>query len=365
MWVSKGLERALTTQNITAGFRTTGIFSLNKEAVDAYMGPAQQFGSGHRNIDEGGGSGGTGGSNAAAQVRTRSGDGPESERTLQPGDCESDTSSSGTSDRVLQELRGDMVPTSQPMPVHHFVVGTAGAKSAPDTDSDHSTASLTQQTAALGEDPVAPPLPPPIASLLALPGVAVAPSCKVRNSQEPLVDYSRSLLLTSDDYIAAMEEKSRRREEARVQAEIHREQAQQRRQEKEEEKMQKNLDKAEQEAHKESRLAFKARWSKDAIRQTGESMQDLVKNPPPPAPGDYIVPYLGNLPPLCKNNMALRLAKRRAQKFKTGDPYDLPNGTPPPGFIVRIPTTSMHRSLSPHPPSRSPCPRPVVPTSAQ
>ena len=61
----------------------------------------------------------------------------------------------------------------------------------------------------------------------------------------------------------------------------------------------------------------------------GERMQQLVKNPPPPAPGDYIAPYLGIISPICKNDMALRLAKWRAQKFNTGDPHDLPNGTPP------------------------------------
>ena len=82
MWVSKVLERAFTTRNITAGFRTTGIFPLNKEVVDAHMGPARQFGSGHRSVDEGGGSGGMGGSNAEAQVLTASGDGPESDQTL-------------------------------------------------------------------------------------------------------------------------------------------------------------------------------------------------------------------------------------------------------------------------------------------
>ena len=61
MWVSKALERALTTRNITAGFYTTGIFPLNMEAMDAHMGPARQFRSGHGSIDEGGGLGGTGG----------------------------------------------------------------------------------------------------------------------------------------------------------------------------------------------------------------------------------------------------------------------------------------------------------------
>ena len=69
--------------------------------------------------------------------------------------------------------------------------------------------------------------------------------------------------------------------------------------------MRKNLERGEREVHKELRLTFKARLSKEAIRQAGERMQDLVKNPPLPAPGDYIAPYLGILPLVCKNNMAL------------------------------------------------------------
>ena len=156
-------------------------------------------------------------------MHTPSGDGPESDRTLQSSDCHNDSSSSGTSDRVVQKLRGNLVPTSQPMPVQHFFVGTAGAESALDSDSNHSSSSLIVQTTALGEEPAAPPLPPPIALLLALPEVVVAPSRKLCGSHEPLMDYSHCLLLTSDDYIAAMEEKSRCCEEARVQIQIRRE----------------------------------------------------------------------------------------------------------------------------------------------
>ena len=37
MWVSKALERALTTRNITAGFHSTGIYLLNCEAMNAHM----------------------------------------------------------------------------------------------------------------------------------------------------------------------------------------------------------------------------------------------------------------------------------------------------------------------------------------
>ena len=98
---------------------------------------------------------------------------------------------------------------------------------------------------------------------------------------------------------------------------------------KEQERARKEKERAQREVEKESRIAFKARWTKEAIRQAGERLQDLVKNPPPRAPGDYIAPYLGNLPSICKSNMALQLAKRRAQKFNSGDPHHLPNGTPP------------------------------------
>ena len=100
--------------------------------------------------------------------------------------------------------------------------------------------------------------------------------------------------------MVAIEEKGRRREEARLQTKVRREQAQQRRIVKDLEKARKEKERGQQEVEKESRMAFKARWTKDAIRQVGERLQDLVKNPPPRAPSDYIAPYLGNLPPICK-----------------------------------------------------------------
>ena len=225
------------------------------------------------------------GSNGKGAVQTLSGDDTNIDRSLQDGKCRSDNNSSGTYDRVVQELCGDLVPESQPMPVQHFYVGTASANAA-DSDSDGSNSNQSVQTTPIAEDPRAPPVTPAIAALLALPKIAVAPSRKRAGSQEALVDYLRSLLLTSEEYITAMEEKSCRCEEARVQTQIRREQAQHRRREKEEEKVLKNLERVEREAQKESHVAFKARWSKEVICQVGERMQDLVKNPPPLAPGD-------------------------------------------------------------------------------
>ena len=174
-----------------------------------------------------------------------------------------------------------------------------------ETDSDGTTSEHSLQAAATTEDPDPPAVTRTISELLALPEVTVAPSRRRAAPQEALVDYSQSLLMTSEDYVAAMAKKARRREEARVQSDLRRDQAQARRRHKEEEKLRKNAERANREAQKEARLAFKARWTKEAIRQAGERMQQLVKNPPLPAPGDYIAPYLGNLSRIYKHNMAL------------------------------------------------------------
>ena len=40
MWISAGLQRALTSANIKAGFFSTGIWPLDAHAVDRYLGPS-------------------------------------------------------------------------------------------------------------------------------------------------------------------------------------------------------------------------------------------------------------------------------------------------------------------------------------
>jgi hypothetical protein len=42
-WVSSALEKALTEKNITSGFRTTDIFPLNPQAMDDKMGPSEFY----------------------------------------------------------------------------------------------------------------------------------------------------------------------------------------------------------------------------------------------------------------------------------------------------------------------------------
>ena len=43
MWVSGGLQRALTPENIKAGFRATCIWPLDPHVVDQHLGPGRPF----------------------------------------------------------------------------------------------------------------------------------------------------------------------------------------------------------------------------------------------------------------------------------------------------------------------------------
>jgi hypothetical protein len=52
-WVSLGLKRALSNDNIRQGFKAIGILPLNKEVVDRWMGPSEPFGKGRPSGESG------------------------------------------------------------------------------------------------------------------------------------------------------------------------------------------------------------------------------------------------------------------------------------------------------------------------
>ena len=54
MWMSEALEKALTERNIKAGFLATGIYPLNKNAVNTYIGPTRPFPRLHADMHKGG-----------------------------------------------------------------------------------------------------------------------------------------------------------------------------------------------------------------------------------------------------------------------------------------------------------------------
>ena len=152
-----------------------------------------------------------------------------------------------------------------------------------------------------------------VSSLLDLPVLPTAPRCRHR---EALVDYSKSILLTSEQYIETMELKAKKREEALVEAARRREETSNRRAARVLEKERKDKEKAQKAAEARTKENLCQQWTTEAIREVGERLQYLIKNPRPfPPPGSRIAPFCGILPAICKENMARRLAKRRCIKF--------------------------------------------------
>ena len=113
--------------------------------------------------------------------------------------------------------------------MQHYYVGTTSADTT-ESQSDTDALQASQHGKVIAKEPKPRPVIPAIAALLALSEITVAPSGRRAGLQDALVDYSRSLLLTSKEYVIAMEEKACRREEARLESQLQREQVQKHRQ---------------------------------------------------------------------------------------------------------------------------------------
>ena len=68
------------------------------------------------------------------------------------GDSGTESISSGTSNAILQQLCGDLIPQSQSHPLQHYYVGTPPHNGA-ETDSDGTTSEHSLQAAATTNDP--------------------------------------------------------------------------------------------------------------------------------------------------------------------------------------------------------------------
>jgi hypothetical protein len=125
---------------------------------------------------------------------------------------------------------------------------------------------------------------------LQLPEVAV-PEHRRKTREEPLIDYSKSIMLTSNDYLYSMEVKAARKEKARQEAEQRKLDAEKQKDARAVEKVQKQAERAERE--KQAREVFKQKWSADSVREAGERLQWLVKNTFSPLPNPRIAPIYG------------------------------------------------------------------------
>lgn len=187
-----------------------------------------------------------------------------------------------------------------------------GSSSAPPPRS----AACSAATVLVSSPPPLEPAPPTaggIERFLQLPEIPVQPRRR-RSQEQPLVDYSKNILVTSEEYLQAMELKAERKEQARKEAEHRKLEGEKKKEARVLEKHRKEEEKIQRARDARAREAFAQKWTTKAIREAGERLQWLVKNAPPQASGVEDRRFYGMLPRVCKENMARRLAIRRAAK---------------------------------------------------
>ena len=163
----------MTPANIQKGFIATGIWPLNREAMDDKMGPSEVF------------------VNA-----------PDMANEEEVGD------------EHVEEVLGERVPQTQRDGIQYMVALK---------DDEEDTMQGVHEGVEMGEqdtdgvctvsqelDGVDPNATLRLTSILALPQTVSIPR---RNRGTPFIDYSKSIIMTSDEYIAALEQKQERREE--------------------------------------------------------------------------------------------------------------------------------------------------------
>jgi hypothetical protein len=135
------------------------------------------------------------------------------------------------------------------------------------------------------------------------------------------VDYTRSIIMTSVEYVQAVEAKAARKEAMQHQKEQRREEADRTRGKRVEEKKQAEMLKVEKREERATRKAFNDRWSRAAVAKAGKELHRIIKSGAPPPPGSYTGKFLWFCPEICRSNQAVVIACRRVRKVgKVPDP---------------------------------------------
>jgi hypothetical protein len=157
---------------------------------------------------------------------------------------------------------------------------------------------------------------------LRLPQQEVRPP-RVRN--EPLIDYSKSHILTSEQYVEsakAIAEKVAQAKDATVEK---KKETTLKAAKKVEEKLQKAEENIQKEKDKEAKKIFKEKWTPTAISEAGEKLQRLMKEG---CPTIIHIPYFGMCPEQCKTNQQVAMSKLKAKRAFIKDKIPIPSFPP-------------------------------------
>jgi hypothetical protein len=264
-WTSKALKRALTEANIEAGFCKIGIYPLNPSAMDSSMGPSSVY------------------SKAPS----------EGEGSLVP----SQESPEAPTPVSIQEVLLEEPPL--PCTYEQYVVhlgDSEGEGNQPHPVGEEVAATPQDQRVGGGQGG--------ISGLLTLPTLLV---CRSRPATaEPFVDFSKSILLTSDAYLSRMEHMSAQRTDAAKAKDVRKVAIEECKRKCEEDRLVQMQKKQEREQERSDRAREKAYWAEIAHRGWGNDLQARMKSSIPPPPSAYRGVYVGSVPGWCISNQRRR-----------------------------------------------------------
>ena len=177
--------------------------------------------------------------------------------------------------------------------------------------------------------------PPSISRFLTLPEVTVS---RQRRRSKALTDYSKSIILTSENYISMMEEKSARRE-AVERAKAEKQQLRQvEKKRREEEKIKELENKKLREEERARKKAFDKLWAPAACSEYGQRLHDRIRSGEPLPANSYRAPYLRFPPQICIDNQRVAIEWRRAKRRKESTdgipPLTVPEWVHKPGALL-------------------------------
>ena len=225
-----------------------------------------------------------------------------------------------TDDAGLQELLGDRLCDSR----GHFFVQNP-------TTPDHSSSSDSDEPDADDVTEAQGPISTSQQHFFQL--LEVPSPAQRRRKQDPIIDYTKSIIMTSEDYLRAMEEKARLKEEAERARQMKKKEAEVTKLRRVEEKRSREAAKKKRQEEAAAKKAFNERWSAAAVAAAGDELHRRIKAMIPPLPGQYIGKFLTYCPPICRRNQEIAMARLRAKR--QGRAFDPAVQTTPPPWVHR------------------------------
>ena len=187
--------------------------------------------------------------------------------------------------------------TTRPEHVTHYFVDVEDDSSTEDVHHSHLEESANNP-------------PNDISEFLRLPQHVQRP---LRVGTNPLVDYSKSHILTSDQYCETMDFRAARKADAIEGAKKKKNDANITKERKMLEKSEKDAAKKTRIAEKEAKKVFDLQWTPSAIRDAWTRLQQLVRTSDIPS---QLKSNCGYIPPQCKANQAIAISRLKAKQAR-------------------------------------------------